>query len=449
MDERPEPQRIEIELTTNAEMPDRTRHHLDQPPAPSSEVVVGSDEAAPTGWLGSERGRLVVTATVVGLMALALGWSLGRVGGSGDVATSSVTAPESTAPGTTVVLEGESLPPPQITTTVPKPRPSTTTSTLPSPVVEAVEVDQRLQGLDLTLVGLDNSNALVELDLAAGTITTQKIGWAGGEPGALIAGTDWIILNNPSSGTSLLLRDDGRSQPVDIGYGWQPLWIADTDRFWRGSETQSWDARATFEEVDITGTPTGVAVELPAGTWPMFADADGGLVVLAAGKNYSVHESSIDLIGAGDLLGLSSDLSVLRDCDAQLQCGIRVTDRRTGEVRPLPTDPTAGEAPLLQGPYGWGATSTNSISPDGGLCVVIVQTSQNSTLGLVDLRTGALAELGSNLYAPAVVWSADGRFAFFLDGQGLSAYDRQSAEVFPVLQDSARWTSLASRPNGS
>ncbi len=449
MDERPEPQRIEIELTTNAEIQDRTRHRPDQPPAQSDEVVVRSDEVDPTGWLGSDRGRLVVTATVVGLMALALGWSLGRVGESGDVATSSVTAPESTAPGTTVVLVGESLPPPQITTTIPKPRPSTTTSTLPDPVSTAIEVDPRLAGVDLTLIGIANGNRVVELDLAAQTRLERSLSLFGGDPSGLIVGDDWLLVGNPATGKSLVVHADGQSEPVDVGDPWQPLWIPGTDRFWRVSDDQPWDQPMTYVEVDLAGEPTGTTIELPAGSWPILVDHDGGLVVLTVGKNYVISESSVDLIGPGDLLALSGDFSVTRDCDAQLRCGLLVTDRRTGTTRTVQPDPSLGSSPMLQAVYGWGANRSSTLSPDGNMCVVIVPSNNTTRIGLIDLRTGDFVELSSSFYLPSVAWSPDGRFAFFLDEASLRAFDRETQDVFDVVDEPQMWTAFAQRPAGS
>ncbi len=390
-----------------------------------------------------------MTASVVGLVALLLGWSLGRITGSDEVATSTVTAPQSTAPPTTLVLVGETLPVPQITTTVPKPRPSTTTSTLPAPVVTSIEIDSRLAGADLSLVGITTDNRLIELDLAAQTILERTLPWFGGDPSGLIVGDDWLVVANQQTGRSLVVSDDGRSDPVDLGDPWQPLWIPGTDRFWRVPDNQSWGLPMTYVEVDLAGEPTGATIELPAGTWPLLVDHDGGLVVVAAGKNYSISESSVELIGPGELLGLSGDVSVTRDCDAQLHCGLSVTDRRTGTTRSVQPDSSFEKSPMLQSAYGWGVSRSSMLSPDGNMCVVIVPSNDTPKVGLIDLRTGDFVELAGNFYTPSVAWSPDGRFAFFLDEATLRAYDRDTREVFAVVDEQQMWVVLAQRPGGS
>ena len=92
------------------------------------------------------------------------------------------------------------------------------------------------------------------------------------------------------------------------------------------------------------------------------------------------------------------------------------------------------------------------------MIAVMLPSTVGQHLGLIDLSSGAVVDLGTAWWAPMVVWSPDGRFAFFLDGEpdfggsgvrSLSAYDRESGEEFVVSSEPLVWDSLAARPTGS
>ncbi len=464
VDDRPEPEPIEIELTSNSV--DADRHHRWRAAEPVPFVVgqaavleppVESQQDRPV-QPGVDQRRLLITATIVGVVALLLGWVVGRSGASDDVATTSDIGTEAptvtTAPIRAPLLSGEALPTPEPAPTSSGPRRTTTTTTLSPPTLETVELDPRLAGIELSLVGVEQGD-FVELDLATQTLARRDLGRVGPELASMIVGDDWVVLSN-QSGTTSLFREDGRSERVDLGDAWQLLWQPGTDRFWRPASADGWRPQSVYDEIDLTGASTGTRLELPANTWPSQVDPSGGLIVVAVGKTYSVKKSSTEFIGTGELLGLSTDFAVVRDCDEQLRCGLFVIDRTTGSVREVGDD--QGDQEIVSSLWGWGGAAGSSISPDGTSCVVVVIDDVGPVMGLLDLSTGAFVPLGqgvNNPYVnnPSVVWSSDGRFVFFLQGYnginvpGLWAYDRQTDEAFAVMtKPASEWSALSVRP---
>lgn len=438
VDNRPNPRRIEIELDPNRGDPSDAM-------LADGEAVIGRPVERESGTEGAGQRRLFLIAAIVGVLAMVLGWLVGRSGLPDEVATIDAGSPATTEVVESTLLPGETLPSAATTTT--RPRRTTTTSTLAPLIRERVELDPRLAGIELALVGLDR-NDLVELDLAAETLTRFDLGRSNIEPpDFFVVGGDWVAIGSHYGGNWRVIDDDGSIRQHDLGEPWEVIWQVGTDNFWRPVlEDDVWDDPTLFEEIDLAGQPTGTTLELPTEAWPQGADPRGGLLVERTGKLYSVDESSIELIGAGDLIALSSELAVRRDCDDQLRCGLFVTDRRTGEVSGLPGDESGGPR-RIEGlsNWGWGGwQSGGSVSPDGSVCAVIVLDEDDVTLGLLDLRSGEVTEVGEGLWVPSVVWSPDDRFVFFLDGSdgfgsyeggNLNAYDRRSGETFPVLSE--------------
>ncbi len=215
----------------------------------------------------------------------------------------------------------------------------------------------------------------------------RDLGRLSTDPATMFVGDDWITIAGTNEGRTYVIRDDGSINQVDLGEPWQLMWQPGTDRFWRPvMQNGPYGSQASYDEVDVDGEPTGATIELPAGAWSWQADPLGGLIVQAAGKQYRVDVSGISVIGSGDLVGLSRQMALTRDCDSELRCGLVVTDRASGESRRLETFGVDGEPIAVESLYGWGQGGATSVSPDGSMAAVILPSNSGPpVLSLIDL----------------------------------------------------------------
>ena len=456
MEEPFEADRVEIELTTHVPVATRGRRRSASPRTDEpDDTEARRPRQPPLQWLASEHGHLAVTAVGVGVVALLLGWMLGRAGGGDGIAAPAGTSTTTTTTVSRVPSGGpfvslETLPEASFPTITPSgpstPRP---TSTVPESTLELVEIDDRLDGLPLTLVGFDANGRMIELDLEHANLRRRPdAGRYSIDQSLLAVGDDWVVVPNQNNGRTTVIHDDGTTEGLNVD-GWQLLWVEGTDRFWRTDTSNSWGTPTRLTEIDVSGDPTGAAIELPGTAWPFVADPNGGLIIATSGRIYRVTPDAVELIGNGDLLGVSGDVAVLRGCDEQLRCGVSVVDRATGAIRSLPRDASLDPNMVFDSTYNWGNNRTSPISPDGRWCGVTAPGPGPPTFGLLDLETGAFTRLSTDTYPLSVVWSPDSRFAFYLDSGVLHARDTMADESFPVSDGMARWAGFGGRRNAA
>jgi hypothetical protein len=454
VDERSEADRVEIELTTHVPVTTSGRRRrfatkrTDEP-----DDAEARRPRQPLQWLASEHGHLAVTAVGVGVVALLLGWMLGRAGGADGIAAPAGTSTTTTTTVARVPSNGpfvslETLPDASFPVTPSGPTTSrSTTTTTPESTLELIEIDDRLDGVPVTLVGFDSMGRLVELDLEHANLRRRPdAGRYSIDQPLLAVGDGWVVAPNQNNGRTTVIFDDGTIEGLNVD-GWQLLWVEGTDRFWRTDTSNAWGTPTRLTEVDISGEPTGATVELPGTAWAFLADPNGGLVVTTSGRTYRVNPDGVELIGNGELLGLSRDVAVLRSCDEQLRCGVSVVDRATGSVRGLPFDASLDPNAVFESTYNWGSNRTSPISPDGRWCGVMAPGTGPPEFGLLDLETGEFTALSTDTYPVSIVWSADSRFAFYLETGVLHARDTTIGESFPVSVAMSRWTGFGGRQN--
>jgi hypothetical protein len=441
VDELPEPQPIEIELTSNEAARERRspRRH-DVPGTPATPGPDDGPERPPAGVLATERGRLLLTTMVVGVVALVLGWTVGRSAGP-DVDVTRESVPVTTTVTPTTELRGERLP---AVESEPESPPRTTT-TLPEIEVDRMVVDPRLAGLAIELVGADRSGNLLELDLATSELRTRRMRRTQMEPLSLVVGVDWVVMPRPEISDVDVIFGDGEPIRTDLGEPWQLLWVPGTDRFWRGEGTGPFGPSG-YEEVDVHGELTGAQIDTAGAWWIVAADPNGGLMTVQAGRTYVIDERGARLIADGELMALDASFVVYQACDDALVCSMYVADRTTGAISAVPNVESIESR--IEPFYYWGGQRSNAISPDGRWCVVTWQGPRSMSSGLLDLESGELRELGSTDYPPPrVAWSPDGRFAFFPGQTGrLSAYDVERNEIVIVSEGMPAWTDVSVRP---
>lgn len=401
--------------------------------------------------------RIVAVGAAAGAVGLALGWLLGGTTGpfDGSAAETPATSdeigavtPEATGDSTAESTgdatsdSDDALEPIDTVRPTTTARRTTTTSTLAPPATTEVVLDAALAGADFRIVGIVDNTATAEIDVAAGTMTTQKWGVGALDPYGSVVGDGWVAAGNPSNGQMRVVTSDGVISNAGIGDPWSLLWIEGTELFWRGEDGPPWQGGFNvYEQVDLSGEATGPTIE-GRGMWPSGVDPAGGIVTTDQGKTYSLREEGVDFIGEGQPLAVSADHAVLRTCDEQLVCGVFVVDRATGERRQVPVD---GDR-VPGGQFGLGSIP-GEITSDGGAASFFAPTERDVQVVVLDLVTGELRELAP-MFGPPVglAWSPDGRFGVFLDTSTPSLYDRETGEVRALGRDLGRWNSVDVRP---
>lgn len=459
-----EPAPIEVELAAH-EPPsgDRRRRRRERERAESSSPGP-DDERERAVPPPTDRTRLMQVAALSAILALVLGWMLGRTSGDTDPVaeppvTTRATTTTSLEPSATLPIVGDEIDgadfgesPGERPTLPPRTGGAPTTTGVLGPTTQAIGVDERLAGVPLRLVGVELGGVLVEADLTAGTLTDFGADRLVSDGRALIAGPDWVVAG--AAGASRVIRSDGSEAPLDLGDRWQHLHVPGTELFWRlatGSPLSS-SVSPSGDDTDaslvgLDGEPVGPTIELPVTTWPAGVDpASGGLVVASGPRNYVIGPDRVEYLGIGELVALDERLAIGYDCDETLVCGLRRIDRATGDVTVVPSDPQLDDTYRWHTTQGWGGASTTSLSPDERWVAVIGSSWRTSAGGLVNLESGAFVELARDSFPFEVVWSPDGRWAIALVDREVIAYDTVTGDRFPVFTDQVQWIQLTARP---
>lgn len=449
-----EPQPIEIELTAN-EPADHRRADKGHDAAAGSSTAPehgGWSTSRVAAALSTERGRLVVSGCVIAVVALLLGWVIGRSGTAEP--TLSFESVPSTAPSTTAPLTGERLPAVDDaavddTVAARTTAPRRTTTTVPERSVDEIEIHPRAAAPGSVLIGTNRDGDVIEVDLATGERSTRRLSRLRSEQTSLIVGDDWIVIPQIETGRFDLIVGDGEPEEVDLGDPWTLFWVAGTDRFWRGIEFGPRGPNL-FEEVTVQGEPTGERLEVDGVGWISGADPAGGLLVVQSGRTYTIGSDGARLVADGEILAMDSSIAVSRTCDEFLVCSLVVTDRATGVVTQVPAHESTGPINLIEPQFFWGGQRTNTVSPDSNWCLAVAHgTSETSELsvGLLHLGTGRFHEIATDLYLPSgVAWLADSSVAYFANHAGApNFFDVETGEIGVVSDDLTRWTDVAIR----
>ena len=397
-------------------------------------------------------------AAGVGVVALLLGWVVGRSGGSDETAT----APEPTTVETTTPATEPDIDPSETIAAIEEPQPSVswppvarqrnatdlvangaTITTTP------VEIDPRLDGHDLRLVALDGTD-IAELDLGGGTVIEYALDGLPRSLGAsLVAGDEWIVVPMYDGIEAFVVFDDGTVRRADVAPdGGQVFNIEGTDRFWR---LPSYFSGGGFDlqEIGLDGEPTGRTIALPSNVWPAFADPQGGVIVQSSGRWFTVDENGSEALGVGDVVAIDESTLVLNDCVAIDECGLWRIDRESGSSVRVPIDLDV-RSRFLPAAW-WSGDAGAGLSPDGRWLVTTVEVGAGGIeVVVIDLLTGSQVELEAGRPGPpSFVWTADSRFVISLSPKGTpTAYDVTTGEMFDVVPDGSvvGWNSLTSRP---
>jgi hypothetical protein len=440
VDDGPQPERVEIELTPSDSAHERMQPDLEptgvEPPARSE----------------SETRRLVAVALVTGLIALALGWMLGRSSSESTTLERPVTSTTASPTETTIEeLEGDPIP------AVEDAAPATTagaapTTTDPEVFVGVVSVHSGVAGQPIELVGTSSGGHLVTLDLATGELrrhTDRRFGSDEFDP--IFAGPDWLAVAQPDQSELLVLRDGHEPERVAFGDVWELLRVPRTDRFWHFSDTDGGPPFGSrfYEEISLRDGPTGRRVEV-AGAELVLPDPAGALVGSRAGKAYTIDADGASHLGDGELLAIGLDVALFRNCDETMRCYLAVLDRSSGALTRLSTEQrfVDGITPAF---WGYLPSLAPSVSPSGGHSVIRPFVDDEPATAILDLRSGVVTTLTAADDPPftAIAWSDDGRFVFYTDGTVPMAWDAETGATFAIAEVVSDWYRLTVRSSAS
>jgi hypothetical protein len=417
-----------------------------------ADVLDGSfDPAQPRhdGEGSSERRKLVVTGLAAAVVALFIGWALGRSGADGSTATDEAGTRASEPPVTTVdgdelgvtvpTLDPALFPSPTVPTPTDAPvRRTTTTTDAPTWSLTQARVQPQAAALAIRIVGVRPDGEVVELDTATGELASFDEQVEMAAPQQLWAWDDWILANGRNNTMRLF---PGRQAPESISGidAWSLHIQPGTERFW--VTVPEIGQRLRIVEVTADGTETGLEFDIDGRYWVVGSDPAGGLVLLGApGGSYRVTPEGTSRIATGDVIAVSAQVAVAADCGESMQpCGLVVVDRSTGESRsvvPTIVEPTTGTqwSPYLESPAAYGFPALISgISPDGRYSPIMLS-SVDQDYGLVDLVTGEFIQLG-DYPESALWWAPDSRSAMYIVNGHLMVYETESRNTYEVSPD--------------
>ena len=454
VDARDEPGRIEIELTSN------------DPTGPHGPARDPLGRPLVSGPIDDHRGapddrRLLGVAALVGVLGLAIGVTLGRIGrAADDVATATV--PPSTVidgPAARPIASPDATAPVSSPSTAPATAPTTSLPSRPTmtsvvaigrsepDVVPAertsIAVDPAAARLPIEIVGRGVDGSLIRLDLATGEMTTQPLDPPAGPP-VVLAAEGWSAIpawdGREGRDGWTVITDDGAVSIVEMPGVVLEWRHASPGLFWAFGR-DGVDRLAV--EIDISGAETGRVISLPGS--PTFADPNGdGMVVTAPGGVYSVGEATTARITSGQLVALGRSQAVAYECDDALECGHVVIERATGARRPVALAFPPGTT--IDAVAAWTTAPPLTGEEDAALVLVSDQrTGVPPRGGVLDLLTGEFTEVTGRGDAAMMRWAPDGRAVIWLDRGRLRLFDRVTGESVDVAPELALMTAFTTR----
>ena len=395
---------------------------------------------------------LIATAVLAGVVALALGWVVGRGGGADDTAANDAPTLTTVVVTTTERITDTIAPPvttarpwpsTTTTTTTTKTTTTTTTTTLPAGTPVDILLSPELRALPYEMAVSTYGGDLHRIEFSAGTVRSYP--WISNSEnyvefsptGDLLEYTPWdasVLRTIALDGTRTYLSTDvavsGTQQVVVDGVG--TVWLLTTN-----------DNLATT--MSSAGEASEV-VQLPAEIFErggITGDPAGGLLAFMSGDMFEINPGGATRITTGEIMALGANTAIVSECDEALVCGHVVIDRMTGERQPLPLQeivdqasppPAQGiaDAPtMIQNVGYWptqatiaGTTAVFGITPSNG------SSSSHGGLGIIDLAAQRMVGVLADNYGPVAI-SPDGSWVFSAgNGNGLVAFEVATGNTF-------------------
>jgi len=284
------------------------------------------------------------------------------------------------------------------------------------------------------LVALRNAT-LVEVDVDAGVIReTQLPRLDSTGPMMVVAGSDWAIVRPLDNVAGYIIRDDQPANTLKgaLGAGTWAIYLGPDDRHvW----VPTYGENGPFGPLQLVDLDGNLAGDAPLdGLQPVGVDSARRPVVQGVGGTYLVDGDALRRLTTGALWAIGTSTSVVEECDDAHHCTLVGIDNASRERRPLPF-----AAPSTS--FGIG-----TVSPDGRYATYVREVEGLRQVRLLDLVGGdetslPLADQSSLVVdvglgvssSSSLIWSADGRYLFFLGlGGTLSAYDVTTGQAAPL-----------------
>lgn len=374
---------------------------------------------------------LVALAVVAALIAVV--W-VGRSGGGGQAAATTVGHPSTSAAPTTASVTTAPTPP---RTMAPS-----TTAALGQPVRSIVEVGHPLVdasvGLDLFAQTVDGD--VLRIDPDTGRIVRTDIPPLGSSgPMLLLSAPNRVLVRPIDFVAGYAVHDDGRTERLagDLADGLDGLFPGPDDQHLWAMEPYDGNV-ITADLVNLDGSRAMAPITLTgAESWG--SDGRGGVLVQATGGIYLVDRAGAHRVTDGTILAAGPTELLTVECNDRLAC-LEVVTNRDGGTRTV----------LGGVPADLVAQRGGVISHDGRYAAFSSYGRTEPELHIVDLRTGADRDVGPTYWMTSLVWSPDDRYVFYVDAEShLSVFDSVSHEarvLLPVLPRVGQFTARLDGP---
>ena len=375
----------------------------------------------------------------------------GAACGDDEVAEPTTASTTTTVEPSTTTVEAPTTSelPPYTWATTPPDAPSSSICSNPPVTVEA------LPAATDDLLVVDDHGDVLRLDLASGAVvcdrpneSAEPAPWVWGVPAGAIRLESGLLISTTSYGGGSWYVPDDPAEEVE------PLWESfPVAVYWltgTGESVWLFEYEHEVRLLDPVDMETEPAISLTGVGWPVAADGNGGLVILDRGEysSLSADGTSTSLGTWSYLAAASPDTLVGVVCDPSPGvCRLVVVDRNSGAERDLGAGPTAFSREDLPEFVALSPAGTMLATPtlDGDLSSVAPLDGPM----VIDLETGSVVELTGGVWPLStrdLVWSTDGSYLYWVDGQGgLRAWsatdpdtvEQVGADVLPVLRNVA------------
>ncbi|HUF98710.1 MAG TPA: hypothetical protein VMM60_11335 [Ilumatobacter sp.] len=437
-------ERIEVELTTfeprtrKAAAP--TTPHRQHDPTQGEQP--GND--APADDAVVSRRMLVLTVLGVGVVALVLGWAVGR-GGDGDTAEDVRPTPTTDAVTTTERIT-DTIPPPATTA---RPRPSTTTTTtIASGTPALIVLPPELRTLPYELAIISERGDIARIDFAEGTMREYE---GDGQPNwiAFAPGGDLMVFGGYDNASLRYVQLDGlriNGPELSEMSMFSQVIVDGASTVWQVNDDQA---------TAIAGVRNGETLQIPetsAYRGGVTADPAGGLLFFEAGDLYQLGgPNDLSRLTGGEVIAIGRDAAVVYECDEFYECAYFTIDRASGSRASLPLQELVRNAPaffdqqlvgrlpedderILIEPGGLWSSQPSIV---GTTAVIRISALSNagffgSGVAIIDLVSQQLVGVIDGSYNGATI-TDDGAWVFARNQvQGLTAFDVANAATYTI-----------------